>query len=149
MVLMAGFMTLMSKWSGQTDVVVGTPIANRVIPELEPMIGFFVNSLVMRAEVESVLPFSDLIASVRASALKAYEHQNLPFEKLVEAVAPKRDLARHPLYQVVFALQNNESVDLSIPNVVLEPFNVLINRTRYELECHAWEGESGIELLFT
>lgn len=149
MVLMSGFMTLMSKWSGQTDVVVGTPIANRVIPELEPMIGFFVNSLVMRAEVESLLPFSDLIASVRASALKAYEHQNLPFEKLVEAVAPKRDLARHPLYQVVFALQNNESVDLSIPGVLLEPFNVQINRTRYELECHAWENESGIELLFT
>ena len=149
MILMTGFMTLMSKWSGQSDIVVGTPIANRVLPELEPMIGFFVNSLVMRANVDSVIPFSELISTVRSSALKAYEHQNLPFEKLVEAISPKRDLARHPLYQVVFALQNNESADLSIPHVDLEPFNVQINRTRYELECHAWENEEGIELLYT
>jgi amino acid adenylation domain-containing protein len=104
MTLLAAFQALLARYTGQRDIAVGSPIANRTRAELEGLIGFFVNTLVLRTSLEGDPTFRELLARVRAMALEAYAHQDLPFEKLVEELQPERDLSRNPLYQVVFQL---------------------------------------------
>src|SRR5262249_57953053 len=106
MTLLAGFGVLMSRYSGQDDIVVGAPIANRQEAQLEELIGFFVNMLVMRVRVERERSFSELLGEVRRMALEAYQHQDVPFERLVEELSPPRSLNTTPLFQVSFALHN-------------------------------------------
>ncbi len=106
MVLLAAFQYVLGKNAGQDDVAVATPIANRNRPELEMMIGFFVNTLVMRTDLSQASTFRDLLKIVRRNCLDAYNHQDLPFEKLVEEIAPERGLNIQPLTQVLFVLQN-------------------------------------------
>jgi hypothetical protein len=106
MVLLGGFDLLMSRYSGQTDVALGTDIANRNRAEIEGVIGFFVNQLVMRVEVRPGESFSELLKRVREVCLGAYAHQDVPFEKLVEELQPERDLSRSPLFQAKLILQN-------------------------------------------
>ncbi|HSN96650.1 MAG TPA: condensation domain-containing protein, partial [Candidatus Nanopelagicales bacterium] len=106
MVLLAGFETLLGIYSGAEDLAVGTPIAGRNRAELEELIGFFVNSLVLRADLSGDPSFVDLLGRVREDTLSAYTHQDLPFEKLVEEVNPERSRAHSPIFQVAFALQN-------------------------------------------
>jgi amino acid adenylation domain-containing protein len=105
MVLLAGFQALLHRWSGQTDILVGTPIAGRMRRELEPLIGFFVNTLVLRADLSGDPTFSALVEQVRARTLEAYAHHDIPFEALVERLAPRRAVSRTPLFQVMFTLQ--------------------------------------------
>ena len=104
MLLKAAFDVLLYRWSGQEDLCVGTPIAGRVRPELAGMVGLFVNTLVLRVQVRPDLAFGELLRSVRQAALDAYDHQELPFEKLVEELRPERDLSRTPMFQVMFQL---------------------------------------------
>ena len=106
MTLLAAFQALLHRYSQQETVVVGTPIAGRTRKELEPLIGFFVNTLVMRADFSPTVTFRQLLRQVRETALTAYAHQDVPFEKLVEALHPVRDLSYTPIFQVMFVLQN-------------------------------------------
>jgi amino acid adenylation domain-containing protein len=106
MTLLAGFQALLSRYSGQEDVVVGSPIANRNRAEVEPLIGFFVNTLAMRTDLSGEPTFKELLRRVRETCLGAYAHQELPFEKLVEELEPERSLSHTPLFQVMFSMQS-------------------------------------------
>src|SRR5262249_51838640 len=139
MTLLAGFGVLMSRYSGQDDIVVGSPIANRQEAQLEEMIGFFVNMLVMRVRVERERSFSELLGEVRRVALEAYEHQDVPFEQLVEELSPQRSLNTTPLFQVSFALQNAPLVERRMEGLEIEPVGGDELRVRFDVEAHAWE----------
>src|SRR6185437_12867685 len=106
MTLLTGFQVLLSRYSHQEDICVGSPIANRNRADLEGMIGFFANTLVMRTKIPSGANFKDVLAQVKETSLGAYAHQDIPFEKLVEDLRPNRDLSQNPLFQVLFSLQN-------------------------------------------
>ena len=114
MTLLAAFQTLLFRYTGQEDLCVGTPIANRQRAELEPLIGFFVNTLVMRGDLSGSPTFRQLLQRARTAALAAYEHQDAPFEQVVEAVQPERSLQQSPLFQVLFALQNTPQESLKL-----------------------------------
>ena len=105
MVLLGAFQVLLARWSGQWDVTVGTPIANRRDGQLEPLVGFFANTLALRAEMGGEQSFASHVDEVRARTLEAFAHQDLPFEKLVEELSPERDLSRHPVFQAMLAFQ--------------------------------------------
>ncbi|WP_235526606.1 non-ribosomal peptide synthetase [Nostoc piscinale] len=114
MTLLAAYNTLLYRYTGQSDILVGSPIANRDRSEIEGLIGFFVNTLVMRTNVAGNPRFSELLFRVREMALGAYAHQHLPFEMLVEALQPERDLSHTPLFQVMFNLQNAPVSELDL-----------------------------------
>lgn len=115
MTLLAAFKTLLHRISGETDIAVGSPIANRTRSELEGLIGFFVNTLVLRTDLSGDPTFIELLAREREMALGAFGHQDMPFEKLVEELQPKRDLSHNPLFQILFAVQNIGTVDRNAP----------------------------------
>jgi amino acid adenylation domain-containing protein len=124
MVLLAAWQTLLHRLTAETDLMVGTPIANRNRAEIEPLIGFFVNTLALRTDLAGNPTFPELIVRVRETALGAYVHQDLPFEKLVEQLAPERDLALSPLFQVMFVLHNAPAGDLRLPGLGLSFFDL-------------------------
>jgi len=119
MALLSAFTVLLSRYSGQTDIVVGCPIANRTHSQTEDLIGFFVNTLALRMQIDAEQAFSGLLAQVRKTALEAYSHQDIPFEALVEKINPSRSLSHSPLFQVMFVLQNapEEALELSGLNI--------------------------------
>ncbi|KYC42747.1 hypothetical protein WA1_15530, partial [Scytonema hofmannii PCC 7110] len=123
MTLLAAFKTLLYRYTGQSDILVGSPIANRHRSEIESLIGFFVNTLVLRTDLSGNPSFEELLLQTRSMALSAYAHQDLPFEMLVEALQPERNLSHTPLFQVMFVLQNTpiSQVELSGLEVSLLP----------------------------
>ncbi len=139
MTLLAAFQTLLYRYTGQEDIAVGSPIANRNRSELEGLIGFFVNSLVLRSDLSGNPTFRALLGRVQEIALEAYAHQDLPFEKLVEELQPTRDLSRNPLFQVVFALQNTPMEQLELPGLTLSSLNFETRTTRFDLELYLWK----------
>ena len=133
MTLLAAFQTLLYRYTGQEDIAVGCPIAGRTRQELEGLIGFFVNTLVMRVNFSGNPTFRELLARVREVALGAYEHQDLPFEKLVEELQPERNLTYSPLFQVAFAYQNTPNHALEIPGVLVTPVEKIVETTKFDL----------------
>ena len=143
MSLLAAFEVLLYRYSGQADFMVGTPVANRPNMELEGLIGFFVNTLAMRADLRGEPSFRKLVSRVRRAALDGYQHQDLPFEKLVEELNPGRDMSRHPLFQVMFALQNAPREALELRGVEVSRQLLPSLSTRFDLELHLWEEGDG------
>ncbi|WP_233787907.1 condensation domain-containing protein, partial [Dulcicalothrix desertica] len=112
---------------------IGSPIANRNRSEIEPLIGFFVNTLVLRTHFEDNPSFQELLTQVRETTLKAYEYQDVPFEQVVEALQPQRELSYSPLFQVMFVLQNAPMGELELPGVTLTPQQVESTITKFDL----------------
>ncbi|MDQ2695915.1 MAG: condensation domain-containing protein, partial [Pseudomonadota bacterium] len=139
MTTLAAFALLLSRHSGQEDLLIGAPIANRNRREVEPLIGFFVNTLVLRVDVSGNPPFRRLLERVRQITLDAYAHQDLPFEQLVEALQPARDMTRNPLVQVALAFQNAALPSLTLGTVQAEPLDLDSGAVRFDLEFHLWE----------
>jgi amino acid adenylation domain-containing protein len=139
MTVLAAFQTLLYHYAQQEDIVVGSPIANRNRSEIESLIGFFVNSLVLRTDLSGNPTFLELLNRVKEVALGAYAHQDLPFEKLVEELHPDRALNQNPLFQVAFALQNAPANPLELPELTLSPQQLDVQTARFDLELHLWE----------
>ncbi|NJR39398.1 MAG: amino acid adenylation domain-containing protein [Leptolyngbyaceae cyanobacterium CSU_1_4] len=139
MTLLAAFQTLLHRYTGQIDMAIGSPIANRHRSELEGLIGFLVNSLVLRTNLENDPTFYELLDRVRDVTLSAYAHQDLPFEKLVEELQPIRSLDQNPLFQAVFALQNTPMEQLVLPGLVLSSVELKTKTARFALEVYLWK----------
>ncbi len=119
MALLAAFQSLLARYSGQRDIAVGVPVANRNRPELEPMVGYFMNMIVLRTTLADNPTFRTLLSKVRAHAIRAFEHQELPFDRLVELLQPPRDPSRSPFFDVMFVLQNNRMPDVTRQDLTL------------------------------
>nr|WP_275902267.1 non-ribosomal peptide synthetase [Myxococcus vastator] len=133
MVLMAGWQALLARYSGQTDFCVGTPVAHRTRPELEGLIGFFVNTLALRANVEGDPRFDDLVARVREESLAAFSNQDVPFDRLVEALGGQRDLSRTPLFQAAFVLQNAPMQPPTLPGMAVDVLRTGTDTARFDV----------------
>ncbi|MEV6766975.1 condensation domain-containing protein, partial [Streptomyces sp. NPDC051105] len=144
MVGLAAFQAVLARFAGTRDVVVGVPIAGRVRPELESLIGFFVNTLAMRTDCSGDPRFIELLGRVRETALGAYAHQDLPFEQLVEELAPVRDLSRNPIVQVMFQLNDVPQPALDLPGVELASFAPVDEVTRFDLSMFLVESGDGL-----
>ena len=148
MVLLSAFAVLLERYTGQSDVVVGSPIANRQEAQLEQLIGIFINTLVMRIKLQDDQAFSQLLSEVRGTALDAYLHQDLPFEYLVDALSPRRNLNVPPIYQVMFALQNAPGGQQQLKDLKVEPLGGEALRVRLDLEVHASENEGKLNFFW-
>ena len=145
MTLMATFQTLLYRYTGQENISVGSPIANRNRTEIEGLIGFFVNTLVLRTDLSGDPSFRKLLNRVREAALGAYANQDFPFEKLVEQLQPERDLSRSPLFQVMFGLQNVPRRPLELSGLKVSPFEQKNDTAKFDLTLFLWEIEDGIK----
>jgi non-ribosomal peptide synthetase component F len=145
MTLSAAFKTLLYAYTGQQDILIGSPIANRDRVELEPLIGFFVNTLVLRTDLSGNPSFRELLARVREVTLGAYAHQDLPFEKLVEALQPNRKQSEFPLFKVWFALENAPIPDVKLPKLTLSPVDFYSGIARYDLRLGLTETNAGLK----
>ncbi|MGW2035835.1 amino acid adenylation domain-containing protein [Streptomyces sp. NPDC001811] len=144
MTLLAVFQLVLSRYSGQEDIAVGTPIAGRNRAEIENMIGFFVNTLVMRTDLSGDPTFTELLDRVKDTALGAYDHQDLPFERLVEELAPQRDLSRNPLFQTMFVLQNTpDSRSWELPGLTVRQLDVSAQDSKFDFTFYATEAADG------
>ena len=133
MVLLAALHVVLGRWSGQKDLVLGTPIAGRTQAQTDGVIGFFVNTLPMRAQPAGRKPFAQLLSEVKDAAIASYGHQDFPFEKLVAELSPQRDMSRQPIVQVLFALQNILQDALALPNVSVTRKAIHRAYTKFEL----------------
>ncbi|HET8842881.1 MAG TPA: condensation domain-containing protein, partial [Ktedonobacteraceae bacterium] len=144
MVLLAGFNALLSRYTGQEDIVIGTPIANRTRTEYEGLIGFFSNTLALRTRVSGEHTFRQLLQQVRDVCLAAYAHQELPFETLVEELHPERGLSYTPLVQVLFVLQNMPGGEFKPDDIVVQLFELVGTTAKFDLTLHLQEAPEGM-----
>ncbi|KJH70631.1 non-ribosomal peptide synthetase [Aliterella atlantica] len=144
MTLLAAFKVLLYRYSGQSDILVGSPVANRNHQELKPLIGCFVNTLALRTNLSENLTFTQLLKQIREVTLGAYAHQDLPFDQLVETVQPERDLSRHPLFQVWFALHNTPLPALQVADITLTRLTVDVGTVQLDLSFDMEETSQGM-----
>ncbi|WP_241681687.1 condensation domain-containing protein, partial [Streptomyces sp. CB01881] len=148
--LLTAYTTLLTRYTNQNDIVVGTPIANRTHPELENLIGFFANTLALRTRTHDNPTFRELLHRVRETTLRAYAHQDLPFERLVEALEPERTLSHNPLVQTLFVLQHTPTTNTTTtwPDLRVSPLNNQSQGTtaKFDITLTAYEAPDGLTL---
>ncbi|GLT16993.1 hypothetical protein GCM10007938_07700 [Vibrio zhanjiangensis] len=135
---------LLSRYSGEQDIVIGTTAANRDQTQVENLIGFFVNMLVLRQQHDDSASFIDLLTQSKRIALDAFNHQQTPFEKVVERINPTRDIRYHPLFQIMLAVQNNQSSDLQLDGLSFSDVEINSNNAKFDLSLNVEENESGL-----
>src|SRR6202049_2276570 len=150
MTLLAAFAVLLPRFGGQEDVLMGIPIAGRQHREIEPLIGFFLNSLVLRSDLSGRPSFRELLRRVRRAALDAFAHQDLPFERLLQELQPERDLSRTPLFQVYFNFQNLPEPPLAMPGVEVEEVLEVEELSKFDLTMYVHDdgGEVRLHLVY-
>jgi aspartate racemase len=144
MTLLAAWQVVLARYSGQNDIVVGSPIANRTYAEIEPLIGVFVNNLVLRTDLAGNPTVHELLRRVRRMTLDAYAYQDLPFEWLVDELEVQRDLSRNPLFQVVFVLQNTPMPDVELPGLTVDILDAESGTAKFDLWLSLQEGPAGL-----
>ncbi|HWO43961.1 MAG TPA: amino acid adenylation domain-containing protein [Candidatus Eisenbacteria bacterium] len=148
MIFLAAFAVLLHRYTGQADVVVGSPIAGRQRPELRSLIGFFVNTLIMRVDLSGDPVFRELLRQAREVCLGAYRNQDLPFDYLLNEMHPDRNLSHNPLFQVMLAVQNAPVSLPHLPGLTIEPVRFERGNTRFDLEVHIVDRPEGLASLF-
>ncbi|KOR39763.1 hypothetical protein ADT25_21135, partial [Xanthomonas oryzae] len=134
MTMLAAWAVLLARLSGQEQVVIGTPVANRHRSEFEPLIGLFANTQALHIDLRGNPAFAELLAQIRSTALAAQEHQDLPFEQVIEALNPTRNLAHHPVFQVMFTWQNTPPTDIALPGLVAEGVETVLPTIKFDLD---------------
>src|SRR5205823_6378617 len=148
MTLLAALKILMYRYSGQTDITVGTPVAGRNQQEIQSLIGFFVNTLVLRTRVSGQPRFTEFLRQVREVSLGAYAHQELPFDKLVEELRAQRDPGRTPLFQVMFALEDTLPRNLAFAGLQVSPVEIESPSAKFDLLLNIREALEGLAISF-
>ena len=142
--LLAGWQTLLYRWTGEVDFCVGTPVAGRTRPELEPLIGLFVNTLVLRGELSGDPPFREVLQRSAETVLRAHEHQDMPFEQLVAELRPEREIGRTPLVSTLIALQNLGGRLPALPGLEVSPVSLPGGGAKFDLTLDLAEDERGL-----
>lgn len=145
---LAAFKVLLFRYTHQSDIIIGSPIANRNHPELEGLIGFFVNAIMLRTQLVEDETFLDLLSRIKTVSMEAYDHQDLPFERLVEELQPERTLGENPLFQIAFAFQNAPYNELQLHRLEMNHFPTEVTTTRCELELHIWDRSDELWCVF-
>jgi amino acid adenylation domain-containing protein len=148
MTTLAAFKILLLHYTRQGDIVVGVPVANRSRPELEPLIGFFVNVLVMRTDLSGDPTFREMLKRVRDVSLEAYSHQDIPFEKLVDELQPERETGRSPLFQVTFQVFNDFPSTWKATQQDSSELQIETGITKFDLRVDLWDSQEGLEVMF-
>jgi hypothetical protein len=148
MIMLAAFSTLLYRWSGEQDIVIGSPIANRNNLELQGLIGFFTNTIALRTRLAGNPTFREVIGRAKATALGAYAHQDLPFDKVVEVLRPKRDPSYNPLFQVNFRAQATKRPELGLQDLSAEPISIDIGFSRFDLALELELRDEGLSGYF-
>ncbi|HEX8089516.1 MAG TPA: condensation domain-containing protein, partial [Blastocatellia bacterium] len=148
MTMLAAFDALLFRYSGRSDIVVGSPIANRNRPEIQSLIGYFLNMLMLRATVNDGTTFRELLAQVRDSALEAYAHQDIPFARLVQELQPERDMAQNPLFQVAFVYLDFQEQDMELRGLKTRSLKLDSGTSMFDLTLGLTETPGGVEASF-
>jgi non-ribosomal peptide synthetase component F/acyl carrier protein len=156
MTALAAFFVLLSRYSAQEDLLVGSPVANRTRPEVEPLIGLFVNTVVLRANLAGNPPFTELLRSVRQTTLEAFSHQDTPFDFLVEKLQPERSLSHSPVFQAMFVLQNAHStvtgqpgdLQTGLPGLAIAPLDPPPGTAKFDLTLFLEESQDGVKAIW-
>src|SRR5262249_45463769 len=146
MSLCAGFAILLSRLSSQDDIVIGAPVAGRQRPEIEELIGCFINTLMLRTDLSADPSVGALIKQIKVMTLSAYAHQDVPFEQVVEAVQPPRSLSHSPLFQAALALNNTPQPELRLPGLEVAGEEQAIPRSVLQLDLLLWLTEIGDDI---
>ena len=145
MTMVAGLEVMLRSWTGQEEIGVGTPIANRNREETEGLIGFFINQVVLRSDLRGEPTFREVMKRVKEVTLGAYEHQDVPFEKVVEEVIPEREMSRTPLFQVMMVMENEGEEELRLGEMEVERFGVEVEQAKFEISVIVREREGRLE----